>query len=173
MINQVKPFVDAYGGPFKVKWCFWFGVRLWLTIVLFCVDGALEGTNKEQMLLFHIIAVMLFILLQVFVQPFKNVFVGLIDAFFMINYWIIIEVYSSFNSIFYVVYVVLTLAAILVLCAIVLYQGCPLKFKKHLVLFRHQHRGYEGINATGERKEEEDSDGDLYRAAEEREIDTY
>ena len=140
VVNKFRPFVDAYGGPFKAKWRFWFGFRLWLTIILFCVNGALEGTNTGKMFLFYIVAVLIFILLQAFTRPFKNTFIGLIDIFFMLNFLIIIEVYYLFNSIFDAIYVFLTVFAILVLCLIILYQGCQSKIQKHCGHFIQQVR---------------------------------
>lgn len=164
-----KPFVDAYGGPFKDKWRFWFGLRLWVTVILFSVNGALEGTNTHTMFLLHIVAILTLILLQNFVHPFKKTSVSLIDGFFMLNYWVIIAVYVSINSIFIEVYVILTLAAILVLCLIILYQVCSSKIHKYCQK-RHE---YEAINDSRNGVDERDSDLDLYQAAEERHQISY
>jgi hypothetical protein len=48
IINKFKPFIDAYGGPFKDKWRFWFGLRLWLTGLLLSLDSALQGTDAKK-----------------------------------------------------------------------------------------------------------------------------
>ena len=34
IVNKFKPFIDAYGGPFKDKWRFWFGLRTLITSIL-------------------------------------------------------------------------------------------------------------------------------------------
>ena len=46
VINKFKPFIDAYGGPFKDKWRFWFGLRLWITLTLFTVSTILQGASN-------------------------------------------------------------------------------------------------------------------------------
>ena len=87
IVNKFKPFIDAYGGPFKDKWRFWFGLRLWITILLFCLNGALQGTNTEVMFIVIIVTVVMFMFLQnISARPFKNRFIGALDLFFMTNY---------------------------------------------------------------------------------------
>ena len=82
LFNRLRPFIDAYGGPFKDKWRFWFGLRLWLVVFLFSVDGGLQGTNTRSMLIIHFIAILAFILFQVWTHPYKNRFIELLDTFF-------------------------------------------------------------------------------------------
>ena len=72
LVNKFKPFVDAYGGPFKDRWRIWFGLRLWITILLYGLDGVLEGTNADAMFIVHIMVLMVFIYFQSFVCLFKN-----------------------------------------------------------------------------------------------------
>lgn len=57
-------FVFPDGGPYKDKRRFWFGLRLWIMITLFIVNGALQGSSIEIILVIHHITVMVFILLQ-------------------------------------------------------------------------------------------------------------
>lgn len=84
----------------------------------------------------------------------------------MLNYWLIIEIYFLFNSMFLESYVVLTLSAILALCLLVVVQVCRLKLWKKICKFRHGRNEYDVI---GERvRENADSDVDLFRAAEDR-----
>ena len=54
-LNKIKinlmSFTDAYCGPFKDKWRFWFGLRLLVTALLYAVDGGLQGYNTNAMFL--------------------------------------------------------------------------------------------------------------------------
>ena len=68
LFNRLRPFIDAYSGPFKDKWRFWFGLRLWLVVVLFSVDGGLQGTNTRSMLIIHFLVISSFILFQVWAR---------------------------------------------------------------------------------------------------------
>ena len=176
LVNKFKPFIDAYGGPFKDKWRFWFGFRLWIIVLLFGLDGALEGTDSHKMFVVQSVVIIAFILLQVFVRPFKNRLIGLLDAFFMVNYWLLIDMYmySIFFKFEYLpVYISLTGLAIFVMTLVLLLHVCALKFPEKISIFRrHDERsGYESININ----DRQDSDVDLFRAAEERVpvVDTY
>ena len=95
LFNRLRPFIDAYGGPFKDKWRFWFGLRLWLVVILFSVNGGLQGTNTRSMLIIHFIVILTFILFQVWMHPYKNRFVELLDTLLMTNYC---ELFSSRDS---------------------------------------------------------------------------
>ena len=96
LVNKFKPLIKAYSGPFKSKWRFWFGFCLWITIILFVVNGILQGTNTETMFLSHLMIILPFILAQALISPFKRFIVGCIDLFFMINYWLMIKFYMIF-----------------------------------------------------------------------------
>ena len=114
VVNRfLKPFVDAYGGPFKDKWRFWFGLRLWTTITLFGVNSALEGTNSDVMFAVFAKVIMTFVVLQSLVRPFKNYFIGLLDLFFMVNYWLLISAVFWMKEIFWWIYILTTASAVL------------------------------------------------------------
>ena len=129
-LNKMKinlmPFSDAYCGPFKDKWRFWFGLRLWVTAALYAVDGGLQGYNTNAMFLvyFYIIGALIF--LQALIRPFKNFFVMLLDTFFMLNYWLIIELYPMQG--YFVAYTFLLSLAILVFCLIIVGHVCFLEY---------------------------------------------
>ena len=180
LFNRFKPFIDAYCGPFKNKWRFWFGLRLWLVVILFSVDGGLQGTNTRSMLIIHYIVISLFILFQVWTHPYKNRFVELLDTFLMINYWLIIASYFLLETpAFSTIYNLLVSSAILILVLVFPYRfWCWLqqkfftniKFKS--VRFFYQH---EMILNNVVDDNEGDDDMYLFQAAEERDHipDTY
>ena len=85
VINYFKPVFDAYYGPYKDKWRFWFGSRLWVLAAMLIIYTTLEN-SEELMLLLHLILLSLFILVQASIKPFKNALIGWLDLFFMLNY---------------------------------------------------------------------------------------
>ena len=179
LVNKFKPLIDAYGGPFKDKWRFWFGLRLWVTILIFSVSGALRGTDSNALFIFNLVILLIFIQIQSFARPFKSRLIFIVDLFFMINYWLIIEFYllTVFKSIFLGVYIFLLSAAILVLvlvlfshfCYMYIYSKNPGVFLQVKTKFR---KGYERIE---DQANEEEADIQIFKAAEERErvLDTY
>ena len=78
---SLKPFRDAYCGPFKDKWIFWSGLRLLVTAVLYVVNGGLQGYNTNSLFIVHYFVIGALILLQAFVQLFKNVAITVLDTF--------------------------------------------------------------------------------------------
>ena len=175
---SLKPFRDAYCGPFKDKWRFWFGLRLWVTAILYVVNGGLQGYNTNAMFLVHYFVIGALILLQAFTQPFKNVAITVLDTFFMLNYWVVVELYLLSEMLdfywFAEAYTVLLTLAVLVLCLIVVSHVCclikPSLFTTLKGKFNRRRNGYVPIQ-----QEDSDADQQLFQAAEERDpiIDTY
>ena len=185
LINKIRPFLDAYGGPFKDKWRFWFGLRLWVIVILLSINGALQGSNVDIMLLAHFVIIQLFILLQAHVMPFQSRAVGLLDVSFMVNYLLIVLFYLQFANTdimtFHVVYILLVSFIVLVFFLIVLchflYCCVFLKNSNYFAMLKHKvaNRFEKYDVVINENAAAEDSDEGLFEAAEEREpiIDTY
>ena len=89
LVNRFKPLIDAYHGPYKDKWRFWFGVRLWVLLLMFSIQAGLGGSNVPLVFLLHLIVLGVFVIIQASIKPFRNFFVGLLDLFFMVNYSIL------------------------------------------------------------------------------------
>ena len=170
--NKFKPFIDAYGGPFKDKWRFWFGLRLLITILLFCLNGALEGTDTDVMFIVIFITVGMFMFLQNLARPFKNRFIGGLDLFFMANYCLLVSTFFWTRGIFWWIYVLMTATAVLTTGFIVighllaLSETCRAKCVNMLPQERNDYQYHEVM-------QDDDEDMDLFAAAEERVQDTY
>ena len=92
---RFKPLLDAYLGPYKDQWRYWFGLRLTLLLTM-CVLYAVIGTDTPRLaLLIQLYLVVLFTILQAFIQPFKNFAVELLDMFFMVNF-IVLTIGTSY-----------------------------------------------------------------------------
>ena len=92
---RLKPLLDAYLGPYKDQWRYWFGLRLTLLLTM-CILYAVIGTDIPRLvLLIQLYVVVLFTILQAFIRPFKNFAVELLDMFFMVNF-IILTIGTSY-----------------------------------------------------------------------------
>ena len=89
-VNKFRPLIDAYSGPFEIKFRFWFGVRLWLIFLLFLIYTILRGYDSSILYLSHSIVVMGIIVCQSILKPFKDRFCRALDLFYLINYWLIV-----------------------------------------------------------------------------------
>lgn len=95
-VNRFKPLIDAYHGPYKDKWRLWFGVRLWILLLMFSIQAGLGGSNVPLAFLLHLLILGVFLLVQASIKPFRNIFVGLLDIFFMANYCILAAIGTYF-----------------------------------------------------------------------------
>ena len=176
IVNKFKPFIDAYGGPFKDKWRFWFGLRLWITILLFGLNGALQGTNTDVVFIVIIIAVVSFMFLQNLVRPFKNRFIGALDLFFMANYLLLVTSVFWAPGIFWWVYTLTTATAVLNTVLIVaghliaLSGTCRAKCE-NIRLHYERRNAYQYHEVMQDDEDMEDME--LFAAAEDRIVDTY
>ena len=161
LVNRFKPLIDAYCGPFKDKWRFWFGLRLWITItlsILSAVDNVLLLEKyTETVFIIHFFVINIFIFLQAFCRPFRNLLICLIDILFMVNYWLMVVVHLLFGSISATAYIFLSSTAILLVFLILLFHclyNCNIFFKiKRSCLNRFN--GYEIIEDEANEDEEQ------------------
>ncbi len=83
--SKLKPLLDAYGGPFKDQYRFWFGLRL-LVLTVMCLTYALLGTDDPILaVIIQLLFLVLFMVLQAFVRPFRNQLMNALDLFFMLD----------------------------------------------------------------------------------------
>jgi len=116
---------DAYYGPYKDKWRFWFGIRLWVLVAILVIYTILQ--NSEQLfLLLHLVIISLFILVQASIKPFKNTLIGWLDLFFMVNYFAVVLVllysYSQRGQAITIVVDVLVSTTLVAFICIILYH---------------------------------------------------
>ena len=78
-----RPLIDTYHSPYKDKYGFWCGVRQWLMMLLYIVYSALRGRRPGVMLMTNIVCIGLFLLLQVFLKPFKSCVHNVVENWFV------------------------------------------------------------------------------------------
>ena len=89
IVNYFKPIIDSYHGPYKDKWRFWFGARLWLVLSVYLINAVLGGLSVSLTFFLHTFLVIGFTFVQIHIKPFRNKLVNLLDLSFLINYMII------------------------------------------------------------------------------------
>ena len=93
---------DAIYAPYKGKWRWWLGARLWLLVIMFILNSVYSSDNPSLLLFVHVALLMLFILAQALIKPFGetvpiidkyykqtlffNQFFNWLDLFYMLNY---------------------------------------------------------------------------------------
>ena len=94
MKPRLKPLVDAYLGPYKDKWRYWFGLRLF-ALPLMSVVSAFRGTDDPGLaLLLQLLIVVILTVLQTSVHPFKNFAIEVVDESFLLNFIILALTFS-------------------------------------------------------------------------------
>ena len=80
---RLQPVLDAYNGPYKDRYRFWFGVRQWLMVLLYVLYSVLRGDYPKLMLFINVIAITGFMVIQICLKPFKSFFINVIDIWFL------------------------------------------------------------------------------------------
>ena len=84
IINQFKPLIDVYCAPYKDRYRFWFGARLWLLMVTYVLFAILRDFPL-MFVLCQCTLLLFFTLAQVAIMPFKSKVINWLDLFFMVN----------------------------------------------------------------------------------------
>ena len=83
--SKFKPLLDAYGGPFKDPFRFWFGMRL-LLLTAMCLTYAIVGSDNPVLaVLVQQILLVMFMVVQAYLQPFRSQRMNALDLFFMLD----------------------------------------------------------------------------------------
>lgn len=83
--KRFRPFSDAISAPFKDKYRYWFGLRLWILIIIFIIS-AVKGITIDLLLYLEVMILMIFTIVQALIQPYKNLVVELLDISLMSNF---------------------------------------------------------------------------------------
>ena len=89
VIPRLKPLIDAYLGPYKDRWRYWFGLRLLLLGIMYIIYASLGTDNPELALLLQLLFITTFALFQTTVRPYKNTAVEILDMSFIYNFIIL------------------------------------------------------------------------------------
>ena len=81
-MSRLFPLLDCFYGPYKGKYRYWFGLRLMLVIYLSGIESIIF-THQEAQLLSGTTVLFMFVMVQAYIQPFKNVIINLLDLLFM------------------------------------------------------------------------------------------
>ena len=85
-IKKLKPFLDAYHGPYKDKFRYWTGLMLVVRLVLFAIFAG-NALGDPQINLFAIIMIVFLIMIYCWNQGnvYKNCILNILESFYMLN----------------------------------------------------------------------------------------
>lgn len=126
IVIKFKPLIDAYCSPFKDKYRFWFGSRLWVLLIHYILFAILRN-NPLEFLLCQGVILTLFTLAQVAIMPFRNKILNVLDLFFMVN-TLLLTIVSLYTNLRYPTYQNVASAVsvgltVVVYCGIVCYHA--------------------------------------------------
>ena len=105
-ITKLKPLLDAYQGPYKIKFYYWTGVQLVIRVVFYGISSLERNINLTTgIMLLTIVAV-----LHGFVRPFKVKYKNYQEMMFIVNLqWIFVVLQHSEENVM-IVNILLSLA---------------------------------------------------------------
>ena len=96
LVNHFKPLIDAYQGPYKIKYYYWTGLQLIMRAVFF----ALSALDRSNNLTISIALLAAIILVQAKISPFKHEYKNINDlAYLYILLLIYIFSYGHYNTV--------------------------------------------------------------------------
>ena len=97
--NQMKPVNDAHYAPNKGEWRWWLGARLWLLVLMYCLNPLFSSDNPSLLLSIQDTMVILFTITQAKIEPFGqshqqtdrctifcNQLYNCLDLFYLLHY---------------------------------------------------------------------------------------
>lgn len=120
LVNRVRPFVDAFCAPYKDKWRFWFGARLWVLIILYISYASLQN-SPDIVYLLQTVVIVLFTILQAGIMPYKSVAINYLDLFFLVDS-VLLNITIIYNHKVQVFSNIFLAPVLLVFCLIVAYH---------------------------------------------------
>ena len=80
-----KPLVDAHHAPYKDKWHFWFGLRLWVMLYAVVAYSTVRQIGYTLVDGLDLVVLVPFLLFQAYLHPYKNHVLNMLDLFLMTN----------------------------------------------------------------------------------------
>ena len=120
VINYFKPILDAYQGPYKIKFYYWTGLQLLIRAVFF----GLSALDKKIYLMLSVILLGAFIWLSEKFVPFKSKTNTVMETLFLSNLFVIFAISNDVISSFtysIMINVLISLAMLQLLCVVVLH----------------------------------------------------
>ena len=83
--KYLRPIYEAIHGPYREKKQYWFTARLFLLIVMYIIYTTFRG--RDILLIGYISSpiIVIFVVLQAYIKPFKNKFLNILDILVMLN----------------------------------------------------------------------------------------
>ena len=122
--NRFKPFVDAYCAPYKDKYRFWFGLRLW--VLIFAYMGYAALLNQPYFLVLIITSLFAcFTIIQAVIMPYKSLVLNCLELFFLCNIIILhtVGLYSTNTNGIQISFDIQLSVNIIVGCAFIIFLG--------------------------------------------------
>ena len=153
---QFKPLVDAHYAPYKDKWHFWYGVRLWVLLYAISVYSFTRGllqTKGIVVYMLELIVLVPFLCLQAYIRPYKNNLLNLLDLFLMTvltmaTAALTYDDSTSFQKITAVASSVVTVIALVAICGYHVYARCSGRCLHCNILWKRRHERQKLLSAT-------------------------
>ena len=80
-LHRFRSFIESFHGPYKHILGYWFGVRILVVVYIYIVFTTLRGVDVTLMLILQGIAIILLLVIQTYVKPFRQNGLNRLDSF--------------------------------------------------------------------------------------------
>ena len=117
MISHFKPLLDAYQGPYKIKFYYWTGLQLLIRTIFFGLSALDKGLN----LMLSVILLAAFMWLSEKLSPFKRKGNAIMENLFLSNLFVILAILQYVSVTNIMITVLISLAMFQFVCIVVLH----------------------------------------------------
>ena len=100
IVSKFRPIIDAIHSPYHDHYHFWYGIRLFLLVILAVINPVLRGYNPIFQLLLQLLLVTMFTNIQAYIKPFSQKWINLLDMWCMVNVIVLIfiNLYGAYGG---------------------------------------------------------------------------
>ena len=84
--KRYKPLIDANLAPFKDRWRFWFGMRLFVIAFLLILATFLISKYPLLVTFIDLVIILMLLTLQAHIKPYRSKVINILDLFFLTNF---------------------------------------------------------------------------------------
>jgi len=155
VVNKYRPLIDAFCAPYKSKYSYWFGARLWLLVISYIIYAA-RRDDAYLIMLFLTVMLVCFTITQAVIMPYKNTLLNILELLYLTDSIIMYAVglYTDYEGEIIIAANIVMTPAVLLFLGTIGYHVYAYILKEKFLLIRSQNFNEEEIEKHSEEESE-------------------
>ena len=154
VVNKYRPLIDAFCAPYKSKYSYWFGVRLWLLVISYIVYAS-RRDDAYLVVLLTTVMLVCFTITQAVIMPYKNTLLNILELLYLADSIIMytVALYTDYEGKIVIASSIVMTPAVLLFLATIAYHVYTYVLKEKFLSIRSRN-----LNVEDDEKESEESE---------------